>query len=159
MRSSHDNIVVVLSDSCWVVTGSHNLGCKASYENDQNLLILRGNRGLAEAYATHVMDIYGHYRWRYTVQKHGIHAGSGLETKTLGRTNTSSLVLPAKKWSCGTGGAQAAYLTRACGAVLRTTRSLTGAAFRCPVCYLRAPATRLEFSAVSAYYPASGNSR
>ena len=41
------------------------------------------------------------HRWRYTVQKHDIHAWSGLETKDLGRTNTSSLVLPAKKWSCG----------------------------------------------------------
>ncbi len=79
----HDKIVVVdpLSENCVVVTGSHNLRYKASYANDENLLIIRGNRDLAEAYATHVMDVYGHYRWRYTVQKHGMHAWSGLETK------------------------------------------------------------------------------
>jgi phosphatidylserine/phosphatidylglycerophosphate/cardiolipin synthase-like enzyme len=79
----HDKIVVVdpLSDNCTVVTGSHNLGYKASYQNDENLLIIRGNRALAEAYATHVMDVYGHYRWRYTVQNEGISAWSGLETK------------------------------------------------------------------------------
>ncbi len=79
----HDKIVVVdpLSENCVVVTGSHNLGYKASYQNDENLLIIRGNRALAESYATHVMDVYGHYRWRYTVQQHGMHAWSGLETK------------------------------------------------------------------------------
>ena len=62
----HDKIVVIdpLSPDCTVVTGSHNLGFKASYENDENLLIIRGNRPLAEAYMTHVMDVYDHYRFR-----------------------------------------------------------------------------------------------
>src|SRR5262249_34524509 len=62
----HDKIVVVdpFSDNCVVLTGSHNLGYRASYNNDENLLIVRGNRPLAEAYAVHVMDVYDHYRWR-----------------------------------------------------------------------------------------------
>lgn len=62
----HDKIVVVdpLSANCAVVLGSHNLGTKASYENDENLLIIRGNRALAEAYTTHVLDVYEHYRFR-----------------------------------------------------------------------------------------------
>ena len=62
----HDKIVVIdpLSPDCTVVLGSHNLGFKASYENDENLLIIRGNQKLAEAYMTHVMDIYDHYRFR-----------------------------------------------------------------------------------------------
>jgi phosphatidylserine/phosphatidylglycerophosphate/cardiolipin synthase-like enzyme len=62
----HDKIVVVdpLSDNCAVMTGSHNLGLKASYENDENLLIIKGNRALAEAYMIHVLDVYDHYRWR-----------------------------------------------------------------------------------------------
>lgn len=83
LGATHDNIVVVdpLSENCVVVTGSHNLGYKASSQNDENLLLIRGNRALAEAYATHVMDVYGHYRWRYTVQEHGMHAWSGLETR------------------------------------------------------------------------------
>ncbi len=62
----HDKIVVIdpLSPDCVVITGSHNLGFKASYENDENLLIIKGNQPLAQAYMTHVMDIYDHYRFR-----------------------------------------------------------------------------------------------
>ena len=62
----HDKIVVIdpLSPSCTVILGSHNLGFKASYENDENLMIIRGNQPLAEAYMTHVLDVYDHYRFR-----------------------------------------------------------------------------------------------
>jgi len=67
----HDKIVVVdpFSANCAVITGSHNLGYKASYQNDENLVILRGNRAIAEAYTAHVLDIYDHYRWRFVVQE------------------------------------------------------------------------------------------
>jgi phosphatidylserine/phosphatidylglycerophosphate/cardiolipin synthase-like enzyme len=67
----HDKIVVVdpFTDDCAVVTGSHNLGFKASYANDENLLIIRGHRAVAEAYAAHVLDIYDHFRWRYQLQQ------------------------------------------------------------------------------------------
>ena len=63
----HNKIVVVdpFSDNCAVVTGSHNLGFRASHNNDENMVIVRGHRGLAEAYACHVLDIYDHYAWRY----------------------------------------------------------------------------------------------
>jgi len=62
----HDKILLVdpLSDAGVLVVGSHNLGFKASYENDENLLIIRGNRPLAEAYMVHVLDVYEHYRYR-----------------------------------------------------------------------------------------------
>jgi phosphatidylserine/phosphatidylglycerophosphate/cardiolipin synthase-like enzyme len=62
----HDKILVIdpLSDAGAIVVGSHNLGFKASYENDENLLIIRGNRALAEAYMVHVLDVYEHYRYR-----------------------------------------------------------------------------------------------
>lgn len=67
----HDKIVVIdpRSSDCTVITGSHNLGYKASYANDENLLIVKGHQRLAEAYATHVMDIYDHYRWRWQVHQ------------------------------------------------------------------------------------------
>jgi len=67
----HDKIVVIdpLSADCVVATGSHNLGYKASYENDENLAIFRGNQALAEAYAVHVFDVYDHYRYRAWQQK------------------------------------------------------------------------------------------
>jgi phosphatidylserine/phosphatidylglycerophosphate/cardiolipin synthase-like enzyme len=66
----HDKIVVVdpLSENCVVITGSHNLGYKASYCNDENMVIIRGDLDVAAAYATHVLDIYDHYRWRYNRQ-------------------------------------------------------------------------------------------
>src|SRR6185295_4894992 len=52
-----------------VVTGSHNLGFKASYANDENMVIIRQHRGVAEAYAAHVLDVYEHYRWRFRLQQ------------------------------------------------------------------------------------------
>jgi phosphatidylserine/phosphatidylglycerophosphate/cardiolipin synthase-like enzyme len=76
----HDKIVVIdpRSDHCKVITGSHNLGYKASYANDENLLIIEGHRRLAEAYATHVMDVYDHYRWRW--RTHGQQGHDGAAT-------------------------------------------------------------------------------
>ncbi len=59
------------SDDCAVVTGSHNLGHKASFDNDENLVIIEGNKKLAAAYATHVLDVYDHFAWRYMVNQEG----------------------------------------------------------------------------------------
>jgi PLD-like domain len=63
----HDKILVIdpFSNNPIVITGSHNLGYKASYSNDENLVIIRGNRSLSEAYATHVLDVTNHFSWRY----------------------------------------------------------------------------------------------
>ena len=63
----HDKIVVVdpFSDNCTVVTGSHNEGYTASYNNDENMAIIRNHRAIAEAYAAHCLDVYDHYAWRY----------------------------------------------------------------------------------------------
>jgi phosphatidylserine/phosphatidylglycerophosphate/cardiolipin synthase-like enzyme len=63
----HDKILVLdPADpvNCTVAFGSHNLGYKASYSNDENLVIVRGHRPLALAYATHVLDVFDHYRFR-----------------------------------------------------------------------------------------------
>lgn len=62
----HDKICVIdpLSDDCCVILGSHNLGYKASYANDENLVIVSGDKALAQAYAVHVLDVYDHYRFR-----------------------------------------------------------------------------------------------
>jgi len=67
----HDKTVVIdpLSPDCVVITGSHNLGYRASYANDDNFMMIRGNRRLAQMYAVHIMDVYGHYRWRYQLEK------------------------------------------------------------------------------------------
>ena len=70
----HDKVLVIdpFSDKSVVVTGSHNLGHKASFDNDENLIIIEGNKKLAVAYATHVLDVYDHFVWRYTVKRLGL---------------------------------------------------------------------------------------
>jgi hypothetical protein len=68
----HDKIIVIdpLDEkNCTVVTGSHNLGFKASYGNDENMMIIRGNRALAISYAVHVIDIYDHYLFRARIEE------------------------------------------------------------------------------------------
>ncbi|WP_413990341.1 phospholipase D-like domain-containing protein [Labrys okinawensis] len=68
----HDKIIVIDpldADNCVLITGSHNLGYKASYANDENLLIIRGNSALATAYAVHVLDIYDHYLFRAKLEE------------------------------------------------------------------------------------------
>jgi phosphatidylserine/phosphatidylglycerophosphate/cardiolipin synthase-like enzyme len=62
----HDKIVVIdpMGDNPTIITGSHNLGFKASYCNDDNLVIIRGNKRLAQAYCAHIIDLYDHYRFR-----------------------------------------------------------------------------------------------
>ncbi|HLZ05371.1 MAG TPA: phospholipase D-like domain-containing protein [Bradyrhizobium sp.] len=77
----HNKIVVIdpFSDDCVVVTGSHNLGFRASHNNDENMVIVRGHRGLAEAYACHVLDLYDHYAWRFLLSKHPDVFGQPLE--------------------------------------------------------------------------------
>lgn len=69
----HDKVLVVdpFADNCVVVTGSHNLGHKASFDNDENLAIIQGDKRLAVAYATHVLDVYDHFSWRYMVNRLG----------------------------------------------------------------------------------------
>jgi phosphatidylserine/phosphatidylglycerophosphate/cardiolipin synthase-like enzyme len=47
-----------------VITGFHNFSQSASSKNDENLLIVKGNKELAERYAVNIMSAYQHYRWR-----------------------------------------------------------------------------------------------
>ena len=88
----HDKILVIDPldrHRCVVVTGSHNLGYRASYNNDENLVIVRGHRALAEAYAAHVLDVYDHYRWRYQRERNGRAAFAGLSDRTPGSASTA----------------------------------------------------------------------
>lgn len=50
-----------------VVTGSHNFSAMASESNDENFLVIEGDRAVAEAYAAHIISVYDHYRWRQYV--------------------------------------------------------------------------------------------
>jgi phosphatidylserine/phosphatidylglycerophosphate/cardiolipin synthase-like enzyme len=53
-----------------VMTGSHNLGYKASHANDDNLVIIEGNAPLAIAYAINIIAIFQTYRWNHYVELH-----------------------------------------------------------------------------------------
>jgi hypothetical protein len=52
------------------MTGSHNLGFKASSANDDNLAIVEGNAPLAAAYAINIIAIFQTYRWNSYVESH-----------------------------------------------------------------------------------------
>jgi phosphatidylserine/phosphatidylglycerophosphate/cardiolipin synthase-like enzyme len=66
MAIVHSKVIVIdpFSDDCAVITGSHNFSASASERNDENLVIIRGNTKLAQAYAVHINGVYDHYSWR-----------------------------------------------------------------------------------------------
>ncbi|MDR3496490.1 MAG: phospholipase D-like domain-containing protein [Ancalomicrobiaceae bacterium] len=66
----HSKVVVIdpYGDKPVVMTGSHNMGPKASGVNDENLVVIEGNGALASQYAGKIMEIYAQYRWRHSVQ-------------------------------------------------------------------------------------------
>jgi phosphatidylserine/phosphatidylglycerophosphate/cardiolipin synthase-like enzyme len=63
----HSKVVLVdpFTKHPTLITGSHNLGPKASSINDENLLIIQDAPELAAAYAANIMAIYNQYRWRF----------------------------------------------------------------------------------------------
>ncbi len=67
----HSKVVLIdpFGDNPILITGSHNLGPKASRKNDENMVIIYRDKKLAEAYAVHIMAVYNHYRWRAYLQK------------------------------------------------------------------------------------------
>lgn len=114
----HDKIVVIdpLSKTdCMVITGSHNLGFKASYANDENMVIIRGNREVALAYAVHVLDVYDHYKFRAALEQQtrdALLAGKPVPKKPTGK----GFLQTTDKWQdpylAGTKGRELAYFLR-----------------------------------------------
>jgi PLD-like domain len=68
----HSKVVVIdpFGEKPVVMTGSHNMGHKASSANDDNLMIVEGNAPLAAAYAANIIAIYQNYRWNTYVDQH-----------------------------------------------------------------------------------------
>jgi phosphatidylserine/phosphatidylglycerophosphate/cardiolipin synthase-like enzyme len=62
----HSKVLVIdpFSDNATVVTGSHNFSKSASAKNDENFIVITGDRALAEAYTVNIVAAYDHYRWR-----------------------------------------------------------------------------------------------
>ncbi|MGR9319822.1 phospholipase D-like domain-containing protein (plasmid) [Rhizobium leguminosarum] len=63
---THSKILVIdpFGDDPIVVTGSHNFSKSASSKNDENFIVIRGQREIAMHYAINAMQTYSHYRWR-----------------------------------------------------------------------------------------------
>jgi hypothetical protein len=68
----HSKVVVIdpFGKKPVVITGSHNLGYKASTKNDDNMVIVEGNAPLAAAYAINIIAIYQSYRWNTYATAH-----------------------------------------------------------------------------------------
>ena len=86
-----------------VMTGSHNMGPKASGENDDNLIIIEGQPALAAAYAVYIMGVYNQYRWRYH-QRQAAKGQASATTAAAGATTTWAGLVNDDTW-------QARYFT------------------------------------------------
>lgn len=62
----HAKVIVIdaFGSNPLVITGSHNFSGAATSKNDENLLVIRGNGGLAMKYSVAIASVYDHYRWR-----------------------------------------------------------------------------------------------
>jgi hypothetical protein len=72
MVNIHSKVIVLdpFGANPVLMTGSHNLGFKASSANDDNLVIVEGNAPLAAAYAINIIAIFQTYRWNSYVEAH-----------------------------------------------------------------------------------------
>lgn len=77
----HSKVVVLdpFGENPVVITGSHNLGPRASKRNDDNLNVIAGVPKLAAAYSTHIISVYNAYRWRYVRSQAAAQAGNEWE--------------------------------------------------------------------------------
>ncbi len=88
----HSKTIVLdpFGDKPVIMTGSHNLGPKASGKNDDNLVIIEGAHGLAAEFAVYIMNVYDQYKWRY---EKGLRAKAASEETDFASTPTR------KAWS------------------------------------------------------------
>jgi phosphatidylserine/phosphatidylglycerophosphate/cardiolipin synthase-like enzyme len=79
----HSKVIIVdpFSTHPVVMTGSHNMGPKASRTNDENFLIIENHPTLAAAYASNIMAIYNQYRWRFRMTQDPAAAAAFTGTK------------------------------------------------------------------------------
>jgi hypothetical protein len=84
----HSKVLLVdpFGDDPIVVTGSRNLSLSASQDNDENFVVVRGDRVLAEAYAVNIQSAWRHYAAR---MGNPLHALSGIAYLRALQTNQS----------------------------------------------------------------------
>lgn len=74
----HSKFLLVdpLGDEPLVVTGSANFSDASTRENDENMLLIRGNRRVADIYFTEFNRLFNHYYFRAVWEKVGDRAGA-----------------------------------------------------------------------------------
>lgn len=74
----HSKILLVdpFGDHPIVVSGSHNFSPSASHDNDENFVVVHGDRALAEAYAVNIQSAWRHYASR---AGNPLHALTGID--------------------------------------------------------------------------------
>ena len=85
------------SDAPTVISGSHNLSHAASENNDENYLIIRGNRDVADCYGVALMRLYEHYRFRWQRSEKHDRTSGPREDPCPGRK--SSELCPDDRWA------------------------------------------------------------
>jgi phosphatidylserine/phosphatidylglycerophosphate/cardiolipin synthase-like enzyme len=61
-------LVDPLSDNPTVVTGSANFSTPSTTTNDENMVVVKGNKRVADIYLGEYMRLYSHYAWREAVE-------------------------------------------------------------------------------------------
>jgi len=61
-----------LSDDPWVISGSANFSRNSTVNNDENMLVIRGNPRVVDMYLAEFMRLFDHFRFRGTAL--GAHA-------------------------------------------------------------------------------------
>jgi hypothetical protein len=71
VRYVHDKFMLIdpLSDDPIVITGSANFSDASIRRNDENMLIIRGNKGVADIYLGEFMRLYSHFAFRESLQR------------------------------------------------------------------------------------------
>ena len=66
----HSKFMLVdpLSDNPTVVTGSANFSTPSTTTNDENMVVVKGNKRVADIYLGEYMRLYSHYAWREAVE-------------------------------------------------------------------------------------------
>jgi phosphatidylserine/phosphatidylglycerophosphate/cardiolipin synthase-like enzyme len=67
----HDKFILIdpLGDDPIVVTGTANFSKPSQYQNDENMLVIRDNKRVADIYFGEFMRIFDHLYSRYIVEK------------------------------------------------------------------------------------------
>jgi phosphatidylserine/phosphatidylglycerophosphate/cardiolipin synthase-like enzyme len=80
-RYIHTKFLLVdpLGDDPVVITGSGNFSPASVSDNDENMLVIRGDTAVADVYLTEFMRLFTHYEFRYSVARRRPRRGLGAE--------------------------------------------------------------------------------